>query len=138
MVGSSVAQMSIPGEVFASNPARFNGRMVTLKNLELVKDSPKNGPFIGGPSGTLSQGAPGPIGSPTAPQQTPCRPPRGYSEVNIKFIGSPEFKTCFFMADAMKSELDRQSGHENVPIEINFRGDSRMGYHVTLYRLGIR
>ena len=37
VVGSAVAQMAIPGEIFAGNPARFNGRKVTLKNIELVK-----------------------------------------------------------------------------------------------------
>ena len=37
VVGSAMAQMAIPGEVFAGNPARFNGRKVTIKNIEIVK-----------------------------------------------------------------------------------------------------
>jgi hypothetical protein len=137
MMATSVAQMAIPGEVFATNPARFNGRQTTIKNVEIVKTLGTNGPSIGGPAGSLQVGAPGPIGSPTAPTAAPCRPPRGFSEINVSFTGSPDYKGCFFMADAMKAELDRQCGHTNTPAQLTFRGDSRTGYHVTFYRLGM-
>jgi hypothetical protein len=137
MIGSSFSQMAIPGEVFASNPARFNGRRVTVKNIEIVKeDAHGAGPSIGGPAGSFSHGAPGPVGSPTAPPTQPCRAPRGFSEVSIFFKGAPEYKGCFFMADNMKTQLDRECGHQNTPAMIDFRGDSRMGYHITAYRLG--
>lgn len=137
MMATSVAQMAIPGEIFASNPARFNGRQTTIKNVEIVKTTGTNGPSIGSPVGSLQVGAPGPIGSPTAPTAAPCRPPRGFSEINVSFRSAPEYKGCFFMADAMKSELDRQCGHDNTPAQITFRGDNRTGYHVTFYRLGM-
>lgn len=137
MIGSSLGQMAIPGEVFASNPAKFNGRQVTLKNLEFVKGKPHISPSVIGPAGTFSNVAPGPAGSPTAPSTTPCRPPRGYSEVNINFKGYPEFKGCFFMLDALKTELDLQCGQEKTPIQITLRGDSRMGYNITFYRIGM-
>lgn len=137
MIGSSLSQMPIPGEVFATNPTRFNGRITTIKNIEIVKPKLHSvGPSIGGPAGSFSHGAPGPIGSPTAPMTQPCRPPRGYSEIDVFFIGQPEYKGCFFMADNMREQLLRECGHENTPAQISFRGDSRMGYHVTLYRLG--
>ena len=137
MIGSSFSQMAIPGEVFASNPARFNGRRVTVKNIEIVKeDAHGAGPSIGGPAGSFSHGAPGPVGSPTAPPTQPCRAPRGFSEVSIFFKGAPEYKGCFFMADNMKTQLDRECGHQSTPAMIEFRGDSRMGYHITAYRLG--
>lgn len=137
MIGSSFSQMAIPGEVFASNPARFNGRRVTVKNIEIVKEDAHGvGPSIGGPAGSFSHGAPGPVGSPTAHPTQPCRAPRGFSEVSIFFKGAPEYKGCFFMADNMKTQLDRECGHENTPAMIDFRGDSRMGYHITAYRLG--
>ncbi len=138
MIGSSVAQMAIPGEIFAGNPARFNGRKVTIKNIEIVKsDVHSQGTTIGGPVGSFSHVAPGPVGSPTAPSTHPCRPPRGFSEVSVFFKGAPEYKGCFFMADNMKTQLDRECGHENTPAQISFRGDSRMGYHITFYRLGM-
>src|SRR6056300_1209601 len=89
VVGSAVAQMAIPGEIFASNPARFNGRKVTLKNIELVKaDLNHGGPAIGGPAGAL-HGAPGAVGTPSAPATHPCRPPRGFTEVGVFFKGAP-------------------------------------------------
>jgi hypothetical protein len=135
VVGSAVAQMAIPGEIFAGNPSRFNGRKVTIKNIEIVKADTHGGPSIGGPAGSF-QGAPGAVGTPSAPATHPCRPPRGFSEVSVFFKGAPEYKGCFFMADNMKTQLDRECGHENTPAMIDFRGDSRMGYHITAYRLG--
>ena len=138
MIGSSVAQMAIPGEIFAGNPARFNGRKVTIKNIEIVKsDVHSQGTTIGGPVGSFSHGAPGPVGSPTAPSTHPCRPPRGFSEVSVFFKGAPEYKGCFFMADNMKTQLDRECGHENTPAQLTFRGDSRTGYLISFYRLGM-
>ena len=138
MIGSSLAQMAIPGEVFATNPARFNGRKVTIKNIEIVKTHDgHHGPQIGGPVGSVQMGAPGPVGSPTQPNVQPCRPPRGYSEVSISFKGAPEYKGCFFMQDAMYQQLTREMGPENVPAQISFRGDHRAGYHITLYRIGM-
>ncbi len=136
VVGSAMAQMAIPGEVFAQNPSRFNGRKVTIKNIEIVKTSATGGPAIGGPAGSLNQGAPGPAGSPSAPA-APCRPPRGFSEIGLNFIGAPEYKGCFFMADNMKTQLDRECGHDKTPAQITFRGDSRTGYNVSFYRLGM-
>ena len=138
MIGSSVAQLAIPGEIFASNPARFNGRKVTLKNIEMVKtEGHQVGPAIGAPSGPVQVGAPGPVNSPTAPATAPCRPPRGYSQVDVFFKGEPEFKACFFMMDRMKEEMERQMGHQSAPAQITLRGDIRTGYNVTFFRLGM-
>ena len=136
VVGSAVAQMAIPGEIFAGNPARFNGRKVTLKNIELVKaDLDQGGPAIGGPAGAV-HGAPGAVGTPNAPVVAPCRPPRGFTKVEVFFKGAPEYKACFFMASNMKEQMDREIGHENTPAQITLRGDARMGYMISFYRLG--
>ena len=40
------------------------------------------------------------------------------------------------MKDVMYTELERQSGHKPVDAQINFRGDLRVGYNVTFYKLG--
>ena len=136
VVGSAVAQMAIPGEIFAGNPARFNGRKVTIKNIEIVKsDTNHGGPAIGGPAGAV-HGAPGAVGTPSAPATHPCRPPRGFTKVEVFFKGAPEYKACFFMASNMKEQMDREIGHENTPAQITLRGDSRMGYMISFYRLG--
>lgn len=137
MIGSSLSQMVIPGETFAANPARFNGRPVTVKNIEIVKSYVTGGPAIGGPVGTMSHGAPGAVGTPSAPSNFPCNPPRGYSKVDLHFKGAPEFNGCFFMLDAMKSQMNRECGHSNTPAMVSFKGESRVGYVITAYRLGI-
>lgn len=137
VVGSAIAQMAIPGDIFAQNPARFNGRKVTIKNIEIVKSSAAlAGPTIGGPAGTLN-GAPGPVGSHSAPTTHPCRPPRGFTQMNLFFKGTPEYNGCFFMADNMYNQLMRECAHENTPAQITFRGDVRIGYMVSFYRLGM-
>lgn len=137
MIGSSLSQAIIPGEIFAANPARFNGRPTTIKNVEIVKSDVIGGPSISGPVGTMSHGAPGPVGSPSAPNNTPCRPPRGFSQVNLHFKGAPEYNGCFFMSDVMKAQMDRECGHHNTPATVSFRGESRVGYAITAYKLGL-
>ena len=136
MVASSIAQMAIPGEIFTSNPERFNGRKVTINNVEVVKTDAHGGPSIGGPASSLS-GGPGAVGAPGAPATHPCTPPRGFSEISVFFKGAPDYKGCFFMADNMKNQLYRECGLENTPAQLTFRGDSRTGYNVTFYRLGL-
>jgi len=141
MIGSSVAQMAIPGEVFAQNPARFNGRKVTIKNIQLMSENLNGSNGVVGPVGTVSGpvsvGAPGAIGTTSAPNVTPCNPPRGFSKVGVFFKGEPEYKGCFFMVDAMYNQLKRDMGGQNIDAQITFRGDARTGYNLTFYRLGM-
>ena len=135
MIGSTFAQMAIPGEVFASNPNRFNGRKVTIKNIVIKSESVGiNNSTITGPVNLNL--APGAIGTPSAPKVTPCRTPRGFSKLDIFFKAAPEYNACFFMADNMREQLYREVGMEDVDAQITFRGDSRTGYMVSFYRLG--
>ena len=135
MIGSTFAQMAIPGEVFAGNSNRFNGRKVTIKNIVIKSESVgTNQSTISGPVNLNV--APGAVGTPSAPNVTPCRAPRGFSKVGVFFKGAPEFNGCFFMADNMKSQMDREVGHEDTEAQITFRGDSRTGYMISFYRLG--
>ena len=139
MIAGSAAQMAIPGEIFADNPARFNGRKVTIKNIQINSGlTTSNQPAITGSPATANfNAAPGPVGSPSAPNVNPCNPPRGFSKLNLFFKAKPEYNGCFFMADAMKTQLDRELGGQSVDAEITFRGDYRTGYNVTFYRLGM-
>lgn len=133
-IGSAFSQaLAIPGEIFAENPTRFNGRKVTVKNIEILK--PTEGDHavsIGGPVNVT----PGPVGVSGPTSMLPCRTPRGFSSVEIFFKGATNFKACFFMADNMREQMYRETGHESTPAEITFRGDSRTGYMVSFYRLG--
>ena len=136
MIGSTFAQMAIPGEVFASNPNRFNGRKVTIKNIVIKSESvdTKNSTITGPVNLNV---VPGAVGTPSAPTVTPCRTPRGFSKLDIFFKASPEFNGCFFMADNMREQLYREMGMEDTDAQITFRGDSRTGYMVSFYRLGM-
>lgn len=131
---AAMAQMAIPGAAFADNPTRFNGRKVTVKGVSFDFNSSTNGANIVSPMG-------GPVGAPTAapgPSSNTvvrCNPPRGFSEVKINFHSAPSFKACFFMADPMLTQLERESSAPVVEAEITFRGDLRVGYNVTFYRL---
>lgn len=136
-IGTTAAQLAIPGEVFAENPARFNGRRVTIKNIDIIGELPNsNQPQINISPAAPFTVSPGAIGTPTAPKVAPCRPPRGFSEIIIFFKGNPGFNGCFFMQDAMKDQLYRELGGQNIEAQISFRGDHRTGYNVTFYRLG--
>lgn len=142
MVASSVAQMAIPGAIFTTNQSRFNGRKVTIKNVQVLPESISTNQMAVTPL-TTNGGAVS-IPTPTAPVVGPqgsvgivCNPPRGYKEVNILFLEEPEFKSCFFVADVMYRELMKQTGGQATDAQITFRGDSRIGYHITFFKLGM-
>jgi len=136
MMGSSVAQMAIPGGIFADNPTRFNGRKVTVKNVQVdfTDLNTQNGVITSGP--TNLNVAPGAIGTPSAPNVSPCRAPRGFSKVKVFFLEKPEYDACFFMSTPMYEQLKRETGRTTTDVRITFRGDSRVGYNITFYRLG--
>lgn len=138
-VATSMAQMAIPGKVFADNATRFNGRKVTLRevklnmsvskttsNVNVIKPMSLNGAIMAKP--ITAPGSRQPI--------ITCRPPRGFKEVDVDFISAPEYKACFFMSDAMFTQLMREANGQSVDAQITFRGDSRTGYNVSFYRLG--
>jgi fructose-specific component phosphotransferase system IIB-like protein len=135
---AAMAQMAIPGAAFADNPSRFNGRKVTVKDVAFDFSSTTlavNAAPLVGSSTALSA----PVVAPTANgANTPtvrCNPPRGFTKVNVNFYSAPTYKGCFFMADQMLTQLEREAGAQSVEAEITFRGDSRTGYNLTLYRL---
>jgi hypothetical protein len=115
VVGFAMAQMPIPGEIFAKNPERFNGRKVTLKNIEIVEGHTDHDALL----------------------TRPCRPPRGFTQVTLFFKGMPEYNGCFFMAEKMKTQMHREIGHKSTPAQVTIRGDSRSGYMISFYQLGL-
>lgn len=141
VVGSAVAQIAIPSAAFADNPSRFNGRKVTLKDIKVdftntvntavgaIAPAPLAGPI------QMPTVAPGPNGAGNVAVR--CNPPRGFSQVNVTFNSSPDYKACFFMANAMYNQLKRETGGQSVDAQITFRGDARTGYNVSFYKLGM-
>ena len=94
MMGSSVAQMAIPGGIFADNPTRFNGRKVTVKNVQIDFNDLAVSNGVIAPNPVNLNVAPGPIGTPTSPKVTPCRAPRGFTKVKVFFLEKPEYNAC--------------------------------------------
>jgi hypothetical protein len=137
MIGTSMGQMVIPGEVFTQKPVSFNGRVVSVKNIQLDFSNKMMAP-IGAvaPVGPVSHAsvAPGPNGSNTPVGR--CNPPRGFVIVDVDFIADPEYQGCFFMSETMYQELKRQAGGQKLDAQITFRGDSRIGYNITFYKIG--
>ena len=117
---AAMAQMAIPGATFADNPSRFDGRKVTVKGVMLESANPHGSPIAVKPHI-------GPV--------APCNPPRGFKQVSVNFISAPNYNACFFMQDPMHDALMRELASRDIEAEITFRGDSRIGYNVTFYRL---
>jgi len=136
MIASSLAQQAIPGESFVAQIARFNGRPVRINNVELAKSNATSTPSIGGPIATASTNTANVNG--IQPSQAPCSVPRGHQRVEVFFKGASEFQGCFFVKDAMKTQLDLDMPlNSNVPAELTMRGHSTKGYLITAYRLGM-
>jgi len=138
-IGASMAQVVIPGESFAKNPASFNGRKVSIKNIQLDfsnKMATPTGAVAPMGGGAIGAGhvAPGPGGQGAQVQR--CNPPRGFSQIDVDFLAAPDYQGCFFMGDAMYNELKRQAGGNKIDAQITFQGDNRVGYNVTFYKIG--
>ena len=134
---SAMAQgLAIPGAVFASNPARFDGRKVTLKTVEIIKIQEAGRPSIGGP-GIAAYGLPGAGGIPSAVSSVaPCNPPRGFAAVEVNFLEETSFKACFFMAENMRDQMYLEVGDQPCAAQITIRGNVGVGYHISFYRIG--
>ena len=136
MMGSSVAQMAIPEGIFADDPTIFNGRKVTVKNVQIDFNDLAVSNGVIAPNPVNLNVAPGPIGTPTSPKVAPCRAPRGFTKVKVFFLEKPEYDACFFMVNSMYEQLKRETGGVTTDARITFRGEPRIGYHITFYRLG--
>lgn len=137
LIGNSRGQMAIAGGIFAENPTRFNGRMITLKNIRLNMNTQSS---ISGaiPPANVSGGNVNNIpGSGSGASVQRCNPPRGFKQLDVEFTEKPEFESCFFMAETMYNQLKKETmGQGKVDIQLTFRGDNRTGYNVMSYRLG--
>lgn len=130
--GKSTAQMAMSGAIFSENPARFNGRIVTVKNVQVVFESQNSMPGAVAPANSNQNTT----NSANGVLQR-CNFPRGFKAMDILFLENPDFKGCFFMPESMYQQLKKEvGGSRKVDIQLTFRGDNRTGYNVTSYRLG--
>ncbi len=135
IVCDSFSQMAISGGIFAENPARYNGRMVTIKNVRLNLSAQNRSVGVSsvGPagSGLIPQGS-----SAVAATTPSCLPPKGFNQVDIVFIEKPDYRGCFFMSEALYNQCKKEvKGKTSVDVQITFRGDNRTGFNIESYRL---
>ena len=137
LFGTAIGQgaMKVNPVEFTSNPLKFNGKMITVSSVQVNMESKQVGPNpIGSPSGSVIAGpgvTPGPIG--VGNQITRCNAPRSFRVLDVEFIDDPTFERCFFISESMYSSLPK--GQPSLNMELTFKGDSKLGYTVTMYKL---
>jgi len=107
----SSAQMIevVDANAYCNNPKKYNGRMITVKNV-IVKSS--NNTFMTSPS--LPSGAPKPTGT--------CTPPKGFKYLNIEFP-NPTYDGCFVIAQNLTGNFI--TGRDQR-VTITFKADSNL------------
>ena len=136
LMGSLSAQ-SLPVDPvqFTSNPASFNGKMVSVSGILInpTKPTPAASGVISVASGSsVSKGA-GTSAAPRTPT-TRCNAPRGFVPLDVDFPTDPTFQACFFISQSMFNALPK--GQDKIQSSLTFKGDHRIGYTISLYKLG--
>jgi hypothetical protein len=134
LMGSLSAQsLEIDPVQFTSKPAAFNGKMVTVSKI-LINPSnptpPAPGAISVAPGASVSTGA----GTSSGTSATRCNAPRGFVTLDVDFPTDPTFQACFFISQAMFSALPK--GQDKIQSTLTFKGDHRIGYTISLYKLG--
>lgn len=134
LMGSLSAQsLEIDPVQFTSKPAAFNGKMVTVSGI-LINPSNPTPPAPGvisvAPGSSVSAGA----GTSSGTSATRCNAPRGFVTLDVDFPADPTFQACFFISQAMFSSLPK--GQDKIQSSLTFKGDHRIGYTISLYKLG--
>jgi hypothetical protein len=136
LMGSLSAQSLPVDQVqFTSNPAVFNGKMVSVSGILINPNNPTPaapGAISVAPGASVSAGA-GTSAAPRTPA-TRCNAPRGFVTLDVDFPADPTFQACFFISQAMFNTLPK--GQDKIQSSLAFKGDHRIGYTITLYKLG--
>ena len=136
LMGSLSAQgLAVDPVQFTSNPSSFNGKMVSVSGVLINPNNPTPpapGVMPAAPGASISAGA----GTSVAPSATVvrCNAPRGFVALDVDFPTDPTFQACFFISQAMFNGLPK--GQDKIQSTLTFKGDHRIGYTVTLYKLG--
>ncbi len=138
LASAAMAQgaMTVNAVDFTSNPARFNGKTIAISGLKLntTSNAPAGAvsPAGGGAPIPGLAAAPGPMGA-GAPPVTRCNPPRGFKSLDVDFTNDPNFAKCFFISEAQYNALPK--GQAQLTAQLTFKGDDRMGYTITMFKL---
>lgn len=129
----SSAQIIVDANDFASNPAKYNGRTITIKGIKIqIQDegnSTVGGGSIGG-SGNISSGSGASGGSNNAPS-TRCTPPKLYQTLNVQF-NVPTYEGCFVILSKMATIIPVGGSPK---ADLTFKADTRTMNKVTGIRL---
>jgi hypothetical protein len=134
LANAAMAQgaMTVNPVDFTSNPARFNGKTISIAGikLDLTAAAAPTGAVVGKAIPGLSAGA----GVPSAPGVgvIRCNPPRGFKSIEVKFSNDPNFSKCFFISEPQFNALPK--GHA-LTAQLTFKGAERLGYTITMFKL---
>ena len=132
LAGAASAQTVITDAQFTENTTKYNGLTVSISNLTL---NPQTAVPSG--SGVTSGGAVAAPGAGKAAAAAPgvirCNAPRNYRAIDVDFKNDPSFNKCFFISKTLYSSLPK--GQNGLNATVTFKGDSKVGYTITLFKL---
>jgi hypothetical protein len=112
----SQAQTIVDATNFYDNPTKFNGRVITLKDITVRKSTAKDASIGAGVQVSTGAG-----NSSTESGAIRCIAPRGYEILDITFPNGKS-KGCFVILNKVANPIP--SG-KNVTATITFKADSR-------------
>ena len=127
LVSVSKAQTPVKALDFTNNPEKYKGMTISISGVELNTKVTTPGTSIASGS-TVSTGK-----GAAAASTLRCKAPKGYSVATVNFPNDPSFKKCFVMKTSIYASLPvNQSAIKST---ITFKGDSKIGYTITLFKL---
>ena len=126
LASAASAQMVTPETQFTSNPENFKGRVVIIDGVNLRPKQAVTEISVGAPSTvTIGKGS-------TANVVASCKKIKGFKSIDVDFTSNPTFAKCFYLTDAMYTTLP--PARDVVKAQITFKGDSSIGYIISLYK----
>jgi hypothetical protein len=123
LASAAMAQgaMTIKAVDFTNNPARFNGKTISIRGIKL--DLTAAAAAAAATTGAVSA---------SAPPTSRCNPPRGFKSIEVDFTNDPTFSKCFYITEAQYNALPK--GHV-LTAQLTFKGSDRLGYSITMFKL---
>ena len=147
LASASKAQNTVNATSFTTNPDQYRGMTISISGVELNTEDVRGDSFTvtrgvntsrsrvkslaaipGGSTVSTGKGV-----SVPAAVKALCDVPKDYKIVDVNFPTDPTFKKCFIMKSSLYSTLPiNQSA---IKATINFKGESKIGYTITLIKL---
>jgi hypothetical protein len=124
--------------MFTENPSRYNGKVLTIKNIRLnLNSNNRTSGIVALPSSQPNGAINAKSGAgTTAMVPASCITPKGFKQLDVVFVEKPDFQSCFFINDALYLQLKKEvKGKTLVDVQLTLRGDNRAGYNIESYRL---